>query len=162
MVKRGTGRTGFLLIEVLVALAIFGLCASMLVSGAFNVMRFLRDFEDTRERDQDLQFVRSEVLSLADHEDLEEGGEIQTLSLGLVEWELEDLETTELLDVYLVTLYFEWDGSDEVDAGERETSAYVLRPTWSNTDASLKSAREQLYTDKQRKIEEIVRDHNWR
>ena len=157
-----SGQRGFLLIEVLIALAIFGLCASTLVSGTFNVMSFLRKFEDTRERDQDLQFVRSEVLALADHDELEEGGEIQTLSLGLVDWELEDLETTALLDVYKVTLRLEWEGSLDVDEGERETSAYVLRPTWSTSDASLKSEREQLFREKQQKIEEILQDHNWR
>jgi len=159
-IRKGQG--GFLLIEVLVALAIFGLCATMLVSGTFNVMRFLKEFEDTRERDQDLQFARAEVLSIANHDKLEEGGEIETLSLGTIEWELEDLETTEILDVYQVTLRFEWSGSERVDAGEREAKAYVLRPTWTQTGTGLQAERNQLRQEKQRKILDIVQEHNWR
>ena len=158
--KAGVGKRGFLLIEVLVALAIFGLCATMLVNGTFNVMRFLREFEDTRERDQDLQFVRAEVLSFAERDELEEGGEIETLSLGTVDWELEELEPTDILDVYQVTLLFEWDATDEIDAGEREVSAYVLRPTWSTDEFQLD--RQTLLDEKKRKIDEIVEDHNWR
>jgi prepilin-type N-terminal cleavage/methylation domain-containing protein len=160
VVKTGKGQGGFLLIEVLVALAIFGLCATMLVSGTFNVMRFLREFEDTRERDQDLQFVRSEVLSFADREKLEEGGEIETLSLGTVEWEMEDLESTDILDVYQVTLRFEWSQTDEMESGDREVSAFVLRPTWSTNEFQLD--RQNLLEEKQRKIREMVEDHNWR
>lgn len=160
MVKTGKGQGGFLLIEVLIALAIFGLCATMLVSGTFNVMRFLREFEDTRERDQDLQFVRSEVLSFADREKLEEGGEFETLSLGTVEWELEDLESTDILDVYQVTLRFEWSQTDEMESGDREVSAFVLRPTWSTNEFQLD--RQNLLEEKQRKIQEMVEDHNWR
>ena len=159
MVMARKGQQGFLLVEVLIALAIFGLCATMLVSGTFNVMRFLRDFEDTRERDQDLQFVRAEILSLADREELEDGGEIETLSLGTVQWELDDLETTELLDVYLVTLRFEWSDTDQVEAGEREVSAYVLRPTWSTGEFQLD--RQTLKQEKQIKIQELVEGHNW-
>ena len=156
------GRGGFLLIEVLVALAIFGLCATMLVSGTFNVMRFLKEFEDTREQDQDLQFARAEVLSIANHDKLEEGGEIETLSLGTIEWELEDLEATEILDVYQVTLHFEWSGTEQVDAGEREAKAHVLRPTWTQTGTGLQTERNQLKQEKKRKILDIVQEHNWR
>ena len=53
---------GFMLIEVLIALALFGLSAVFLVDGAFVASRVARDMKDTRELEQDLIWVRSEVL----------------------------------------------------------------------------------------------------
>ena len=150
------GQGGFLLIEVLVALAIFGLCATMLVSGTFNIMRFLKEFEDTRERDQDLQFARSEILSIADHNKLEDGGEIETLSLGTVEWEMDGFKETDILDVYQITLRFKWEETEEIDAGERLSTVFALRPTWTQTGTGLQSKRNRLREEKRRKIQEIV------
>ena len=45
---------GFMLIEVLIALAIFGLSAVYLVDGAFIASRTIRVMKDTRELEQDL------------------------------------------------------------------------------------------------------------
>ena len=50
-----------MLIEVLIALALFGLAAVYLVDGAFVASRVVRVMKDTREIEQDLLWVRSEV-----------------------------------------------------------------------------------------------------
>ena len=151
--KNRRKRSGFLLIEVLVALAIFGLCATTVLSSAFDIMRFLGKMKDTRERDQALQFARSEVLSIADRDKLEEGGEINTLGLGSVEWTLEELEMTDLLDVYKVTVLFQWEGNEETQEGEREIIAHVLRTTWTTED--FQTERISLRTEKALKIDEM-------
>jgi len=46
--------SGFMLIEVLIALALFGLSAVFLVDGAFIASRTIRVMKDTRELEQDL------------------------------------------------------------------------------------------------------------
>lgn len=155
------GRGGFLLVEVLVALALFGICATSIVSSTFELMRFWDRVQDTRERDQDLQFARAEVLSIAERtgpDSLEEGGEIETLSLGTIEWTLSELEMTDILDVYKVTILFQWEGNDEVQEGEREITAHVLRTTW--TTEEFQTERITRRTEKELKIDEMVRDRN--
>ena len=54
--------SGFMLIEVLIALALFGLSAVFLVDGAFIASRTIRVMKDTRELEQDLLWVRGEIL----------------------------------------------------------------------------------------------------
>jgi len=51
-----------MLIEVLIALALFGLSAVFLVDGAFIASRTIRVMKDTREMEQDLLWVRGEFL----------------------------------------------------------------------------------------------------
>ena len=159
--KAVRGRDGFLLIEVLVALAIFGLCCTMLIKSVFNLMNFAREFENTLERDQDLQFVRAQVLVIPTYEELKnpESSEVETLTLGTVSWELDDLESTEVLDVYKVTLRLSWDGEEDWDAGERLLSAYVCRPSW--TEGELQEEQNTLKTRKSDKIKELVESQDW-
>jgi prepilin-type N-terminal cleavage/methylation domain-containing protein len=56
-------RGGFMLIEVLIALALFGLSAVFLVDGAFVAARTIRVMKDTREMEQDLLWVRGPDFS---------------------------------------------------------------------------------------------------
>ena len=53
-----------MLVEVLIALALFGLSAVILVDGAFVATRVAREMVDTRELEQDLIWVRSQVLGI--------------------------------------------------------------------------------------------------
>ena len=121
-------------------------------------MRFLQRIKDTRELDQALQFARAEVLSISDRDKLEEGGEINTLGLGTIDWTLQELEMTDLLDVYRVTILYQWEGTDEITEGEREITAHVLRTTWTTED--FQTDRITLRTDKELKIDELLRDEN--
>ena len=57
---------GFMLIEVLIALALFGLSAVYLVDGAFIASKTIRVMKNTREMEQDLLWVRSEILKESD------------------------------------------------------------------------------------------------
>ena len=95
--------SGFMLIEVLIALALFGLAAVYLVDGAFVASRVVRVMKDTREMEQDLIWVRSEILSETNYQTLLEGGDITSLSMGEVKWEVE-VEMTNVLDLYKVDL----------------------------------------------------------
>ena len=64
---------GFMLIEVLIALALFGLSAVYLVDGAFIASKTIRVMKNTREMEQDLLWVRGEILKETDYEKLKDG-----------------------------------------------------------------------------------------
>ncbi len=145
---------GFMLIEVLIALAIFGLSAVFLVDGAFVASRAAQQMKDTRELEQDLIWVRSEVLKIADYEKFSEGGDIETLSMGSVTWAA-DVEMTDVLDLFQVVLRLEYDGNDDygIEPGERESAMYLLRPTW-GSHPEFSSERAGLLEEKRSKIQE--------
>ncbi|MEJ6524063.1 MAG: type II secretion system protein [Opitutales bacterium] len=148
-------RNGFMLIEVLIALALFGLSAVYLVDGAFIASRTIRVMKDTREMEQDLLWVRGEIFKESDYEKIKDGGDIQALSMGEVWWETE-VEMSNVLDVYQVTLFLEYDGNEElgVDSGERVSQMYLFRPSW-GTHSDFASERARLLEDKRDKIREI-------
>lgn len=147
-----------MLIEVLIALALFALSAFILVDGAFIASRVAREMKDTRELEQDLLWVRSEVLKIADYEKFSEGGELEALSMGGVGWEA-TVEMTEVLDLYKVVLRLEYEGNEDygIEPGERESSMYLLRPTWGN-HREFSSDRTRLLDDRRRKMQEYQDD----
>ena len=57
-----------MLIEVLIALALFGLSAVFLVDGAFIASRTIRVMKDTRELEQDLLWVKSQIFKDYSHD----------------------------------------------------------------------------------------------
>lgn len=144
-----------MLIEVLIALALFGLSAVFLVDGAFVAARTIRVMKDTREMEQDLLWVRGEIFKEPDYEKIEEGGDIESLSMGQVRWETE-IEMSEVLDLYKVTLTLEYDGNEElgIESGERISKMYLFRPSWGK-NSEFSSERARLLEDKREKIEEI-------
>ena len=149
------GNRGFMLIEVLIALALFGLSAVYLVDGAFVAARTIRVMKDTREMEQDLLWVRGEIFKEPDYEKIKDGGDIQSLSMGEVRWDTE-VEMSDVLDVYLVTLTLEYEGNDElgIEGGERVSKMYLFRPTWGK-NGDFSSERTRLLEDKRDKIREI-------
>ena len=148
-------KSGFMLIEVLVALAIFGLAAVYLVDGAFVASRTIRLMKDARELEQDLLWVRSQVLTEPSYEKLEEGGELTARTMGEVEWEVE-VEMTEVLDLYLVNLTLEYEGNDDfgIEPGVRNSQMYLLRPSWGG-HADFATERNRLLEDKRDKIRDL-------
>ena len=146
---------GFMLVEVLVALALFGLAAVYLVDGAFVASRVIRVMKDTREMEQDLLWVRSEVLSEANYEIFIEGGDISSLSMGEVQWEVE-VEMTEVLDLYKVVLTLEYDGNEDygVESGLRSSGMYLLRPGWGR-HADFATERNRLLETKRDQMREL-------
>ncbi len=148
-------KNGFMLIEVLIALALFGLSAVFLVDGAFIASRTIRVMKDTRELEQDLLWVRGQIFKETDYEKIKEGGDIQALSMGEVRWETE-VEMSKVLDVYRVNLTLEYDGNEEfgVEPGERVSQMYLFRPSWGG-NADFSSERARLLEDKRDKIRDI-------
>ena len=147
-------KSGFMLVEVLIALALFGLSAVILVDGAFVATRVAREMEDTRELEQDLIWARSQILGISDYEKFSEGGDIEALSMGEVTWETE-VEMTDVLDLYRVVLRLDYDGNDDygVEPGTRESAMYLLRPTW-GSHKDFASDRGRLLDDRRTKMQD--------
>jgi len=142
-----------MLVEVLIALALFGLSAVILVDGAFVATRVSREMTDTRELEQDLIWVRSQVLGISDFEKFSEGGDIEALSMG-VTWETE-VEMTDVLDLYRVLLRLDYEGNEDygIESGTRESTMYLLRPTW-GVHSDFSSDRARLLDDRRRKMQD--------
>ncbi len=147
--------TGFMLIEVLIALAIFGLSAVLLVDGAFIASRTIRVMKDTRELEQDLLWARSEIFRESDYEKMEEGGDLPTISMGEIRWETE-IEMSDVVDLFKVKLLLEYDGNDDlgIEAGERSYSMLLFRPQW-GSHGDFSSDRNRLLDEKRDKIREM-------
>ena len=145
---------GFMLVEVLIALALFGLSAVILVDGAFVATRVAREMVDTRELEQDLIWARSQILGISDYEKFSEGGDIEALSMGEVTWETE-VEMTDVLDLYRVVLRLDYDGNEDygIEPGTRESAMYLLRPTW-GAHSDFSSDRGRLLDDRRRKMQD--------
>ena len=146
---------GFMLVEVLIALAIFGLSAVYLVDGAFIASRTIRIMKDTRELEQDLLWARSEIFRETDYEKMEEGGDLPTISMGEIRWETE-IEMTEIVDLFRVKLLLEYDGNDElgVESGERTYTMLMFRPAWGR-HGDFASDRNRLLEDKRDQIRKM-------
>ena len=152
-------KTGFMLIEVLIALALFGLSAVFLVDGAFVATRAIRVMKDTREMEQDLLWARQQILEdCSTYDDIEKGGEVLTLSLGEVTWEAE-VDMVGVVDLFLVTLNISYDGDPNlgIEEGEWETRTFLYRPNWgSHRDFS--DTRKLLFDENEEIIEGFMRE----
>jgi hypothetical protein len=159
--KRG-GESGFMLVEVLVALALFGLAAVFLVDGISVASRTMRLMKDTREMEQDLLWARSEIFKEHRYEKLEDGGDIQALTIGEISWETE-IEMTKVIDLYKVTLYMEYEGNEDIgiEAGERVSEMFLLRPGWAS-ESDFATERSRLMEDKRDKIREMKEERQRR
>ena len=144
-----------MLIEVLIALALFGMAAVFLVDGISVASRTMRLMKDTREMEQDLLWARSQIFKEHRYEKIEDGGEIKALTIGEITWETE-IEMTEVVDLYSVVLTTEYEGNDEIGIvpGERISKMFLLRPGWAN-ESDFATERSRLLEDKRDKIREM-------
>ena len=151
-----------MLIEVLVALALFGMAAVFLVDGISVASRTMRLMKDTREMEQDLLWARSQIFQEHQYQKLEDGGEIEALTIGEIQWETE-IEMTNVLDLYSVKLTLEYEGNDDlgIESGTRVSSMLLLRPGWSN-ESEFSTERSRLLEDKRDKIREMKEERQRR
>jgi prepilin-type N-terminal cleavage/methylation domain-containing protein len=143
---------GFTLIEVLFALALFGMATVTLLEGVRMSLFTLDIVRQTRDYEDDYRFVLRQILIIEEREELEDGGEIETLNAGEAVWEAE-LEETELVDLFKLDLVVRFpDAGDGYAYGSEgpepfETTLYILRPGWMeepDRDALLEDKRQAL------------------
>ncbi|MGE9294521.1 MAG: PulJ/GspJ family protein [Puniceicoccales bacterium] len=144
-------RRGLSLIEVVIALAIFAGVVGMLSQAVQMSVHAMDTLDEDTRREQELRFAVREILQVSGREDMEDGGDIQTLDSGNIHWEAE-VEETDIVDLFTLHLTLEWEDvpGDEDGQGTylREQSLYVLRPEWSVGDE-----RSTLLDDKTRDLQ---------
>ena len=147
--QKKKGSMAFSLIEVLIALALFAIAANVISSAFINAL-LSRERNDSRlYNDFAIQTARKQLLLEKNIEDAEDGGTVETLELGEVDWYAEILPT-EIVDLFEVQLYGTfYDLEDRQKANFSET-LYLLRPTWSESDE-----RSMLLEDKKQDLLEI-------
>ncbi|MEM7790196.1 MAG: prepilin-type N-terminal cleavage/methylation domain-containing protein [Verrucomicrobiota bacterium] len=138
--------SGFTLIEVVIAVAIFALAAVQL-SSAFTYALLARERSVNNDmRYDDIRAVRMQLLLEPTLEDAEDGDTYETLNNGEATWRAE-IEPTEVVDLFMVNLLIQFDEPMEEQSAEYSEQLYLLRPTWSESDE-----RSQLLEDKKQQL----------
>ena len=140
---------GFSLIEVLIALALFAIASNIIGSAFINALLSRERNNDNSYRDIAIQTARKQLLLEKIIDDAEDGGSVETLELGEVDWYAEIIPT-DMVDLFEVNLFIEFfDVKDDQSSNYNET-LLLLRPTWSESDE-----RSSLLQDKKEDLLDI-------
>ena len=139
---------GFTLIEVLVALAIFAMAGTYLMSTFVNTLEARERSVSNDLLHADIQAVRLQLLLEPNREDAEDGGNYPTLNNGEATWTAE-IEETEVVDLFKVALSMEFAEPAEGQPAAHSETLYLLRPTWSDSDD-----RSKLLEDKKEALQD--------
>lgn len=137
----------FTLIEVLIALTVFAMASTYLMSTFVNALSARERSVGDDVLHADIQAVRMQLLLEPNIEDAEDGGDYPTLNHGEARWQA-FIEPTELVDLFEVELSIEFTEPPEDSADRHLETLYLLRPTWSEGDE-----RSQLLEDKRQELE---------
>lgn len=131
--RRKSDGSGFSMIEVVIALAVFAMAAVVLTDTFVNALLARERGVSNDARNRDIQAVRMQLLLEPNRDDAEEGDTYETLGNGPAHWE-SVIELTNVVDLFQVQLSIEFqDPQDGQEAAYQET-LYLLRPTWSESD----------------------------
>lgn len=128
--KTEAGKSGFTLLEVLVALAIFALAAIVLGAAYVNVLNGYEVARRATVSEPDVEFARAQLLAQADVELARQGGDFASADGRNVRWTAV-IEPTGQADLFTVTFECEIEGSTMLKAQKTTQVFRVLRPTWS-------------------------------
>ena len=153
--QSGRGRSGFTLLEVLLAFALFAVAVVVLASSYLNIITSLEAVKTDRAFEQEVRWVREQALQEADRKELEKGGELTTPENGAVRWQAEVFPSV-VPDLFSVELHVELAGEK---AGKQETREHterltVLRPSWSDPverGKLLEDAKQRIEEDRRRR-----------
>ncbi|MDP0501630.1 MAG: prepilin-type N-terminal cleavage/methylation domain-containing protein [Verrucomicrobiota bacterium JB022] len=149
-------RSGFSLVEVIVAMAIAFMSIAVLTQAFIAALNALpTERVDHAAQREDLRWVRAQIFAIGDYMELEDGGEFTTPLLGEIDWEAE-LEETDLPDLFYVTLEYRWRNGDSLQDSRFEETLLVYNKNWSDpTD------RGRLVDDTQDAIERVADRRDW-
>lgn len=147
--------TAFTLVEVLIAVAIFGMAASVLMSAFVNALQSRERAAKYDLLNADIRAVRMQLLLEPMLEDAEDGNEYETVHSGEASWEAQ-VEPTDVVDLFQVGLSIRFSEPPEGLAADYSETLYLLRPTWSESDE-----RSKLLYDKREALEDTRRDFNF-
>jgi prepilin-type N-terminal cleavage/methylation domain-containing protein len=124
-------RRGFTIIEVMLALALFGVAVTTFTAAYLNIINAIAAIQVDQAYEQDLSMIRLAAFSRVLVEDVEEGGEVFTGSHGEASWKVE-YEPTLVADLFRVRLLMEVLDKEKGEMKEVEEVHYLTRPTWSD------------------------------
>lgn len=148
-------RDAFSLIEVVIAVAIFAMAASALMSAFVNALLARESAANNDQLHADIRAVRMQLLLEPDIEAAEDGEEYETLHSGEAIWETV-IEPTNVVDLFRVQLSIRFSEPPEGQAADHVETLYLLRPTWSESDE-----RSDLLQDKREELEDTRRDYRF-
>ena len=146
--------SGFTLIEVLIAMLIFGTAATVLVAAYINI---LTNFERSRlvaNLEEELAYVRQELQLISDLEEAVEGGEFD-LGNGATGIWYSEIEPTEVPSLFRVWLRVE-QVDEKGGKSSEEEQFFLLRPTWADPDEN-----DRLREDLQERMADFREDQQW-
>ncbi|MDR3229360.1 MAG: type II secretion system GspH family protein [Puniceicoccales bacterium] len=121
-------KRAFTLVEVIVAVAIFGLMSATLLQTVSIIQQALIDARDGADTSGVRRFVLRRVLATASASELEAGATVTLDDNTTVSWSA-SIEPTEIPDLHRVTVEINWEG-DDVEA----ITLRVFRPAWSDPE----------------------------
>ncbi len=140
----------FSLLEVLVALAIFGLVAGVLAQACANALNTLDSHRREPTDEAFFRFAMRTAMAIEDRDELENGGDIRMPDERMLVWTA-NIHETSVIDLFAVNFTFELEGHTRFfgnDSGrQRLESVYAFRPQWSDPverSALLQDKREAL------------------
>ena len=145
----------FTLVEVLIAVAIFAMAASVLMSAFVNALLSRERAVQYDLLNADIRAVRMQLLLEPDLEDAEDGDEYETVHSGEASWEAQVVPTN-VVDLFQVELSIRFSEPPEGLVPDYTETLYLLRPTWSESDE-----RSDLLQDKREALEDTRRDFNF-
>jgi type II secretory pathway pseudopilin PulG len=142
------------LLETLLALALFSMAVVVLASSYLNIVGALASVQADREFEQEVRWVREQVLLQSDREELEKGGELKTPAAKTLRWTA-TVEPGAVADLFTIGLNVEM-AAEKGAAREYSERLTVLRPSWSEP-----VDRAKLAEDLKRRIEEDRRNRGY-
>lgn len=138
-------RGGFTLVEVLVALAVFALCAIVLGSAYVNILLSYEAVKHNAANDAEIGFARQLVLNEPDRTKVEQGGDFDTADGRRVHWSAEITSTT-TADLFSVAFTCELSDPAKPEPYKLTQTFVLLRPTWSIDAAEHDKLRQDART----------------
>jgi prepilin-type N-terminal cleavage/methylation domain-containing protein len=152
MEVRGRSRRGFTLIETILAMMLFAIAVVVLASSYVNILESMENVRVDQTLEQELAFVRAQLLMEPELDDVEKGGEVPTPSYGMASWEAVVAPTT-IADLFRVELSIRLEGTGDANPPrEISQTLHVLRPDWSEP-----TERENLRAESRKRLEEARR-----
>jgi len=123
--------SGFTLLEVLVALAIFAMAAVVLGATYVNALNAYAAASRHNEYDTDLRFIRAAVLTEPDREKAEQGGDLDLGGGKRAHWQA-SIAPTDSVDLFSVAWTCDITDPARSKPYRASQTFLLLRPTWSD------------------------------
>ena len=143
---------GFSLLEILLALVVFGFGVVVLSAAYINVLEGIERVRTDRAFDQEMKWVREQVQAQTDLKEVEKGGQSSSPDFGKIQWDVV-VDPTGIADLFHVSIHVKFEGSGEKKEREATQDFMALRPQWSEP-----LDRDKLRAESKKRIEDSRRE----